>query len=94
MSKNPWMRIGLSAWQMGLEASQVIALRTLKIASGTEGADAEASRMIHEKVETAADLQVKAMSGLLGLSPQSATTKILAHYRRKIRANRRRLLKG
>jgi hypothetical protein len=31
------------------------------------------------------------MSGALGLSPHSAAAATVAHYRRKVRANRRRL---
>jgi hypothetical protein len=93
MRRNPWFRIGFSAWSLGLEASSVIALRMLKIASGGKGGEAEARRMINEKIEAGLGLQTKALTGGLGLTPQSAATKTLAHYRRKVRANRRRLEK-
>jgi len=33
MPRNPWFRTGFYAWSLGLEASSVIALRTLKIAA-------------------------------------------------------------
>ncbi|HSZ50180.1 MAG TPA: hypothetical protein VK801_01295 [Caulobacteraceae bacterium] len=91
--RNPWMGIGMSAWTLGMEASSVIALRSLKIAAGGAPATAEAKRMVDEKVGAAVSLQALAMSGGLGLTPASATSKTLAHYRRKVRANRRRLLK-
>jgi hypothetical protein len=39
-------------------------------------------------------LQALALTGGLGLTVQSAVTKVLAHYRCKVRANRRRLAKG
>jgi hypothetical protein len=93
MRRNPWSRIGFSAWSLGLEASSVIALRMLKIASGGKDSEAEARRMINEKIEAGLSLQTKALTGGLGITPQSAATKTLAHYQSKVRANRRRLEK-
>jgi hypothetical protein len=90
MRKNPWARIGLNAWSLGVEASSVIGLRMLKIAAG----EAEARLMIDEKIQAGLDLQTMALTGGLGLTPHDAATKTLAHYRRKVRANRRRLAKG
>jgi hypothetical protein len=91
---NRWLRIGFDAWTLGLEASTVIGLRTLKIAAGGAGAEAEARRMVSEKVDAAVGLQAKALSGELGFSGVDAATRTLAHYRRKVRANRRRLSKS
>jgi hypothetical protein len=34
MPRNPWFRAGFDAWSLGVEASSVIALRTLKILAG------------------------------------------------------------
>ena len=91
---NPWIVISVNAWSLGLEASSVICLRTLKMAAGGARATAEAELMVSEKIEAAAALQALAMTGGLGFSPASAASKTLAHYRRKVRANRRRLSKG
>jgi hypothetical protein len=88
---NPWLGIGLDAWRLGLEASQVIGLRTMKIAAGGRGGRAESERMVAEKVDAAVALQRLALTGGLGPTPASAASKTLAHYRRKVRANRRRL---
>jgi hypothetical protein len=88
------MGIGMSAWTLGLEASSVIALRSLKIAAGGAGATAETQRMVTEKIGAAVSLQTLAVSGGLGFNPASAASKTLTHYRRKVRANRRRLLRG
>ena len=74
-----------------MEASSVIGLRALKIAAGGASAKAETRLMIIEKIETGWALQAKALSGALGLTPQSVTTRTLAHYRRTVRLNRRRL---
>jgi len=93
MLRNPWFRAGFKAWSLGLEASSVIALRTLKIAAGGVAAEVEACRMVNEKIETGLALQALALTGGLGLTASSAATKMLTHYRRKVRANRRRLAK-
>jgi hypothetical protein len=91
---NPWFRLGLDAWSLGMEASTVIALRTMKIAAGGAAGEAEAQRMITEKIDAAFDLQARALTGRLGGSVEEATAKTVSHYRRAIRANRRRLTKA
>jgi hypothetical protein len=89
----PWLRAGFHAWSLGLEVSSVIALRTLKIAAGGIAAEAEARRMVSEKIEAAVTLQALALTGGLGPTANSAAARTIAHYRRKVRANRRRLAK-
>jgi len=91
---NPWFGIGWDAWRLGVEASTVIGLRTLKIAQGGAGGRAEAERMVSEKVQAGMDLQALALSGGLGATPAAASARTLAHLRRKVNANRRRLSKG
>ena len=91
---NPWIGIGFDAWRLSVEASTVIGLRTLRIAQGGEPGRAEAERMVSEKIESALTLQTLAMTGGLGLTPAGASRRTLAHYRRKVRANRRRLAGG
>lgn len=91
---NPWIGIGFDAWRLGLDASAVIGLRTLKIAKGGAAGEAEAQRMVSEKVKAGLALQSLALTGGLGLTPASASARTLAHYRRKVSANRRRLMKG
>lgn len=91
--RNPWLGIGFDAWALAFEASSVIGLRSLKLAAGGAAAEAEAARMVSEKVESSLLLQGKALSGGLGGTPASAAARTLAHYRRKVRANRRRLAK-
>ena len=67
--RNPWIGIGFSTWALGVEASSVIALRTLKIAQGGSVGAAEAERMVQEKMDAAAELQQLALTGGLGLTP-------------------------
>ena len=74
-----------------MEASTVIGMRTAKIAAGGAAADVEARRMVTEKLEAMAALQALAMTGALGFTAPQVAGKTLAHYRRKVRANRRRL---
>ena len=91
---NPWLRIAMDAWSLSLEASSVIGLRTLKIAAGGAAGQAETRLMVAEKIDAGLDLHTKAMTGALGFDATTAASKTLSHYRRKVRANRRRLTKG
>ncbi len=94
MLRNPWFHFGLNVWSLSLEASSVIALRALKVGVGGRAAEREARRMVSEKIEACWALQTLGLTGGLGLTAQSAASKTLVHYRRKVRANRRRLAKG
>jgi hypothetical protein len=49
--------------------------------------------MVDEKIQAGLDRQSAALMGSLGITAQGAANKVLSHYRRKIRANRRRLTK-
>jgi len=90
---DPWMRLWFDTWALGVEASSVIGLRTLKLAAGGQLAEQEAVRMVGEKVTAAIALYGMAATGVLGASPAAVTGRGLAHVRRKVRANRRRLTK-
>ena len=91
--RNPWTRLGWDAIALSAEAASVIALRSMKIAAGGPAAQAEAALMVSEKVKAAQALGEMAMTGALGFTAPGVASKTLAHYRRKVRANRRRLLK-
>ncbi|THD60707.1 hypothetical protein [Phenylobacterium sp.] len=93
-ARNPWIGIGFDAWRLGLEASAVIGLRTMLIVQGGPRARAESERMVSEKIAAGLSLGAMAMSGRLGATPASASARTLAHYRRKVSANRRRLAKA
>jgi hypothetical protein len=90
-ARNPWLGLGVDAWALGFEASTVIGLRMMKLAAGGAAAQAEASLMLREKIEAGLALQAQALTGGLGSTPQMAAARTLKHYRRKVRANRRRL---
>jgi hypothetical protein len=93
-SSNPWLQLSLDAWSLGIEASTVIGLRTLKIAAGGAAGEAEFRRMIGEKIGAGLELHALAMKGALGPAPERVAAASLAHVRRKVRANRRRLALG
>ncbi len=90
---NPWFKLGWDTMALGAEAATVIGLRSMKMAAGGPAAEAEAELMVREKVQAAYALQGLAMTGVLGFTAPRVASKTLAHYRRKVRANRRRLSK-
>jgi len=92
--RNPWTGMAWDAWAMGLEASSVIGLRTLKIAAGGAAAQTEINLMVGEKMTAAMTLPMMAMTGQLGANPTAVAARSLTHLRKKVRANRRRLSKA
>ena len=90
-TRNPWLRLSQDAWMLGAEAATVMTLRTMKIAAGGPAAEREARQMVSEKVQAAQALGVMAMTGALGFTAPGVVDKSIKHYRRKVRANRRRL---
>jgi hypothetical protein len=75
---NPWFKLGMDAMALGMEASTVIGLRTMKIAAGGSAAATESERMVSEKIDAAMDLQTMAMTGALGLTAPRIASKTLA----------------
>lgn len=74
----------MDAQLLTLEAQQVIAMRMMKLSlGGTKGAK-EARRMVSEKIFAAGEAGFKFAKGGSGHS-------VVKHYRRKVRANHRRL---
>ena len=83
----------LALWQLGMEASAVIALRGSKLAADGSAAGVEMNRMIAEKAQAAMEIQLGLMTGRFG-PPGTAPRRILEHYTTKVRSNRRRLGRG
>jgi hypothetical protein len=88
MLNSPWT-LAFDSWSLMLEASAVIAMRTARFATGDATA-AEAQRMVSEKMEAAAALQMQAILAAMGGSPLGAH-QVVRHYRGKVRRNRARL---
>ena len=93
-ARSSWLAIWADACSLGIEASSVIGLRTMKLAIGGKAAATEAQRMVSEKIEAGLALQAKALSGGLGTTALSVAAKTLDHYLPKVRANHTRLAKG
>lgn len=85
-----WMRIGVDSWSLGWQAARVMGLRAARIAEGGPAAGMEAWLMLAEKWQAAAEIQTELVRGGKA-TPVAATRRMLAHYRRKIAANGRRL---
>jgi len=92
--RDPWTSLAFDSWSLGIEASAVIGLRMMKLAAGGAAAQAEAQLMVGEKVAASMTLPMLAMTGQLGASGPAIAAGSLAHLRRKVRANRRRLARG
>lgn len=88
---NPWLKLSLDAVQLGAEAGHVMALRMMKLADGGAGALAEAQLMVAEKMQAAVEAQGALLQGALTGSVHAGPQKAMQVYRRKVRANRRRL---
>jgi hypothetical protein len=75
------------AAMLSLEAQSVVTLRMMKFAMGGPRAQAEASRMITEKVAASMAAAATLMGGGSGHA-------VLAQVRRQVRSNSRRLSRG
>jgi hypothetical protein len=86
-----WFDLTADSWRLGLEAQSVVALRLTKLAAGDAAALAEAQRMVTEKVLAAAEAQTRTLGEVMTGQGHLAPKRNLALYRRKVRANRKRL---
>jgi hypothetical protein len=80
----PMYRSWINLMMLAAESQQVIWLRTMRLAAGGAKAKSEARRMVQEKV-VVAGLE----SGRMALGASSDS--VVKSYRRKVRANVRRL---
>ena len=85
-------QVAFDSWMLGLEAANVIWLRSMRMMAGGALAEREAKRMVSEKVSAGASLPF-ALWPLMasGAQPEAVANKTLAHYRKPVRANQRRL---
>ena len=88
---NPWPSYFQLA-QATLDANAVVAMRLMRLASGGAVAQREAQRMVTEKCLAFAQAQTAAAARMMtGGGIAGATKSASDVYRRKVRANRRRL---
>ena len=92
----PWPTLALAniAFQgamLAVEAQQVIGLRLTKMAQGGPGVRSEATLMVSEKLDTLVESGQLMMQAALGGKEDLGAGEVMQLYRRKVRANRRRL---
>lgn len=81
-----WMKLGMDATLLAMESQQVIGMRLAMLSMGGSAAQAEAQRMVTEKIMAANEAALLMATG-------GSTARVVAGYRRKVRANARRLSK-
>jgi hypothetical protein len=92
LTLNPWLTLSFKAFQLGLEAQSVVALRMMRLASGGAGTEAEMSRMVFEKAAAVAEAQIAATAAVMaGHKDHVVAGKALTVFRKRVRANKRRL---
>jgi hypothetical protein len=95
-SRLPWPHLALAnmAFQSAMltfEAQQVIGLRLAKMAQGGPDVPRETELMLTEKLGAMAESGNLMMQAALGGKEDLGAAKVMQLYRRKVRANRRRL---
>jgi hypothetical protein len=95
-SQRPWPNFALANMtfqgaMLAFEAQQVIGLRLAKIAVGGPEVRHEAALMVSEKLVTLAESGQLLMQAALGGKEDFGAAEVMQLYRRKVRANRRRL---
>ncbi len=80
------------AARFGADVQRVMTLRMMRFATGDANAATEAARMISEKAAAFGEAQLAVMTALAkGHGMHTAARHAYAPYRRRVRANRRRL---
>jgi hypothetical protein len=88
---NPWT-FWMDAARFGWDAQQVIAMRMERVGTGKSGHQAELQKMVTEKTQAFIEAQFAYATALMtGASPMDAWAKAETPYRKRVRANHRRL---
>ena len=89
---NPWFTIARDAARLALDAQSVVALRLVHFARSSEFDWREAQRMVSEKAQALAQVQVDtAFSLMSGKRAPAIAKKAIGVYGKRLRQNRRRL---
>jgi plasmid stabilization system protein ParE len=88
------LRLGLSTSALWWEACQVIGMRCVVMSLGGEAAAHEYNRLIPEKIAALVDAQIAYSADVLLGRTTSAPQSAVSLYRRRVRSNRRRLLRA
>ena len=89
---NPWLALSFKIAQLGWDVQSVMALRLLRLAGGGARGRAEASRMAAEKIAAVAEAQAAVAAAVItGRKNHVIAGKGLGVFRKRVRANKRRL---
>ena len=87
-----WWALSLRTAQLGWEAQMVIGLRLMRLMGQGASSQTEARCMVTEKVAALAEAQAAAATAVIkGGKRQRVAKKVLGVYKKRVRANRRRL---
>ncbi|MBS7546002.1 hypothetical protein KHC19_23140 [Ancylobacter oerskovii] len=86
-----FISLGLDMTRLGLDAQVVIAERMRRLARGDVAAAIEAARMVTEKTLALGEVNARLASAAASGTLDKVGPEIVRFYRRKVRANRRRL---
>lgn len=85
-------RLGLEAWQLAVEAQQVMALRLMALSGWLPYQAGENRRMVDEKSKAFTKAAIGAHHAIIsGKSPDDVARAAMKPIRKKVRANRKRL---
>jgi hypothetical protein len=91
---NPWLALSFQAARLGWEAQTVLALRFMRLAGGGAAGHSEARRMVAEKVAALTEAHTAATAvAITGGNAPAVARKVMRVYKKRVRANRRRLSK-
>jgi hypothetical protein len=91
--RNPWLSLAADCVRLSLEAQHVISLRLIKAACSFDAGE-EALRMVMEKSQAAWDANSLIAQSVISGEGHLAPARALSLYRRRVKANQRRLAKG
>ena len=92
---NDWFALSLQTAKLSWEAQGVMALRVMRMAAQPAHSQTEARRMVTEKVAALAEAQGAAAAvAMKGGKNARVAKKVLGVYKKRVRANRRRLTRA
>jgi hypothetical protein len=92
---NDWFALSLQTARLGWEAQGVMALRVMRMAARPARSQIEARRMVTEKAAALGEAQAATVVAVIkGGKNHRVARKALGVYKKRVRANRRRLTRA
>jgi hypothetical protein len=89
---NDWFALSMQTAKLGWEPQGVMALRVMRMATQPAPSQTEARRMVNEKVAALGEAQAATVAAVIrGGKSHRVAKKVLGVYKKRVRANRRRL---